>query len=199
MIPFLSFLTGITPCKAIFESLRASHAHGIRGIPRRVHLIWVVRDASILNLMKDTLDEFANVAAAMRNGGNDQPFSVQIYIPLHKDDRKSAIGDTTSSPSSTTSLPFDMSSITVHRRPDLFTELTAITNQSEQLPPYGNDIGHDIETPENGRRNSRGSLIPFANAGRTLLFVCGPEQMAADCETIAYARKWDYHTETFEL
>jgi hypothetical protein len=217
---------GITPCKAIFESLRASYLNASQSssthnrVPRRVHLVWVLRDISLAAVMKDTLEEFVNLVGPF---SELQPFSIQLYAPTPcppgEDDAKR--GDDPTNCHCNILAP-----LILHRRPNLTEELPLITQPATttaairrnalKFPPplLSPSLYQDLEagshtpassplsSPRNTNRNGNGN---DASAGSskshndTMLFVCGPDRMTAECEKIAHQQKWEYHTEIFDL
>jgi NAD(P)H-flavin reductase len=123
---------GITPIKSHFDTIRAAHrhAHAVNSpmspelnrsafsptspssrCPSRVHLMWVLRDPSLVSLLRESLDEAT---------GPGTPFTVRLFL---SDRGQWEAEQRDLKPDSNNDLPRSISQLIVRHRPDLDAEL----------------------------------------------------------------------------
>ena len=183
---------GVTPCHASVRELylrareaaegkgggveqavpkgRAGGGYGsLDSTPSRVRLVWAVRERRLASLFAGTLQMVAADDARGR-------FSASLYLTRPEtEEMEAAPGLASTLGLGKRRAPADGTEGLSFRsgRPDIAAELAALSEM------------RGLE----GERATR----------RTLIFVCGPKELAAECDAAAMRAGVDFHAETFEL
>lgn len=206
---------GITPFHSIICDLHARAlapgAVGTAGAVKRVHLVWTVRDASLLHVFADTL------AAVSRENPNGSMFSLH----LHLTDGSSSAGKGKGKGGMGASLLADAEGVSTLGSAPLLTagggagayEVAPTGSAANRSPVAAgfcraSNASLVDQLLVRGRPDLKGLFTQVASSGagsalpasdRVTVMVCGPTPLVVSASSLAAEHGFDFHSEVFSF